>query len=72
MSTRRKSTRLGRPKGSGHGISESSTLIRLPELLRLAVEQSAETEGVPISEWWRRAARVRLASGDRPATGETK
>lgn len=55
-----KKRKAGRPKGSGDGLSEARQAIRAPALLLLAAEQAAQKEGITVTEWWRRAARVRL------------
>jgi hypothetical protein len=46
--------------GSGNGNAEASVLVTGPESLLASVRAAAEREGVPVREWWRRAARVRL------------
>lgn len=58
MKRKRKSNNPeGRPS---HGLSETTTLVRGPELLFLATRHDAETQGVTLAEWIRRAMRVRL------------
>jgi hypothetical protein len=53
-------------------LTEASTLVTGPALLLAAVRVAAEREGIDATEWWRRAARVRLGWRevlDDPATG---
>lgn len=59
--TRRKKRPSNNPYGRpSSGLSEASVLVRGPALLVAAAQLAAEKEGIALSEWWRRAARVRL------------
>jgi hypothetical protein len=49
--------------GSGNGNAEASVLVTGPALLLASVRAAAEREGVPVREWWRRAARRQLSLG---------
>lgn len=61
MTTRRRKRPSNNPEGRpSHGLSETTVRFRAPELLAAVVEESAAREGITTSEWWRRAARVRL------------
>lgn len=53
--------RGGRPS---KGLSEDSTLIRAPTTLLERVKAAAAEEGIPASEWWRKAAEERLAKAE--------
>jgi hypothetical protein len=50
----------GRPVGSGNDLVEASVLVTGPAELLSSVRAAAEREGVPVREWWRRAAKSRL------------
>ena len=51
----------GRPVGTGNDLIEASVLVTGPAELLALVRDAAEREGVPVREWWRRAAQERLA-----------
>lgn len=46
--------------GKPGSLTEASTLVSGPAVLLAAVKVAAEREGIDATEWWRRAARVRL------------
>lgn len=56
MAPSKKPTR-GRPP---NGLTEQALTIRGPAILFAAAAHLAEREGITVSEWWRRAARLRL------------
>ena len=58
--SRSKKPKRGRPVGTGNDLVEASVLVTGPAELLASVRAAAEREGVPVREWWRRAARVRL------------
>ena len=41
-------------------VNDDAQLVEGPKLLLGAVRVAAEREGVSVTEWWRRAARLRL------------
>lgn len=65
--------KAGRPS---HGLSESRIELSGPALLFGAARVSAEREGVTLSEWLRRAVRVRLGwhvvLDDSPPSADTE
>lgn len=52
--------KLPRKRTLTGGVSEVATIVRGPAILLAAVDKAAELEGCSNSEWWRRAARLRL------------
>ena len=55
----------GRPRGKSEN-AEESVLVVGPAALLAEARERAEREGVSVREWWRRAARERLASPAQP------
>jgi predicted HicB family RNase H-like nuclease len=54
----------GRPKGTGHQLTEVKLTIRGPALLVRAVEQAAQKEGISTNEWVRRSMREKIERAD--------
>lgn len=54
---RKSNNPAGRPTD---GLTEVAFILRGPALLLETAKAAAAAEGVPVTEWWRRAGRVRL------------
>jgi hypothetical protein len=54
---REKKSKAGRPS---NGLTEVALVIRGPAALFGAASRRAKAEGISASEWWRRAAQIRI------------